>query len=61
MITDSFLAYREVHATMFANGGDKPIWMTEMSSRTTNAVCSEGAFAERNVSRTSLTIYHRRG
>jgi hypothetical protein len=45
MIPDSFLAYREVHATMLANGDDKPIWMTEMSWRTTNAVCSEGAFA----------------
>jgi hypothetical protein len=30
---------------MLANGDDKPIWMTEMSWRTTNAICSEGAFA----------------
>jgi hypothetical protein len=45
MIPDSFLAFREVHATMLANGDEKPIWMTEMSWRTTNAVCSEGAFA----------------
>jgi hypothetical protein len=45
MIDDSFLAYREVHATMLANGDSKPIWMTEMSWRTTDAVCSEGAFA----------------
>jgi hypothetical protein len=45
MIPDSFLAYREVHATMLANGDDKTIWMTEMGWRTTNAVCSEGAFA----------------
>jgi hypothetical protein len=45
MIPDSFLAYREVHATMLANGDEKPIWMTEMSWRTTNAICSEGAFA----------------
>ncbi|HEV2982116.1 MAG TPA: Ig-like domain-containing protein [Solirubrobacteraceae bacterium] len=45
MIDDSFLAYREVHATMLANGDDKPIWMTEMSWRTTTAVCSEGTFA----------------
>jgi hypothetical protein len=45
MIADSFLAYREVHATMLANGDAKPIWMTEMSWRTTDAVCSEGAFA----------------
>jgi hypothetical protein len=45
MIPDSFLAYREVHAVMPANGDDKPIWMTEMSWRTTAAVCSEGAWA----------------
>ena len=45
MIPDSFLAYREVHATMLANGDDKPIWMTETSWRTTSAVCSEGAWA----------------
>jgi hypothetical protein len=45
MIPDSFLAYREVHATMLANGDNSPIWMTEMSWRTTEATCSEGAFA----------------
>jgi hypothetical protein len=45
MIADSFLAYREVHATMLANLDDKPIWLTEMSWRTTNAICPEGAFA----------------
>ena len=45
MIPDSFLAYREVHAVMLANGDDKPIWMTELSWRTTNATCSEGAWA----------------
>ena len=45
MIPDSFLAYREVRATMLANGDDKPIWMTEMSWRTTNATCPEGAWA----------------
>ena len=45
MIPDSFLAYREVHSVMEANGDDKPIWMTEMSWRTTNAVCSEGVWA----------------
>jgi hypothetical protein len=44
MIVDSFLAYREVHATMLANGDDKPIWMTETSWRTTKATCPEGAF-----------------
>ncbi|HYM55802.1 MAG TPA: cellulase family glycosylhydrolase [Solirubrobacteraceae bacterium] len=45
MIPDSFLAYREVHATMLANGDDKPIWMTELSWRTTTATCAEGAWA----------------
>lgn len=42
---DSFLGYREIHATELANGDDKPIWMTEMSWRTTSAVCPEGAWA----------------
>jgi hypothetical protein len=42
---DSFLGYREVHATELANGDDKPIWMTELSWRTTSAECSEGMFA----------------
>ncbi len=45
LIPDSFLAYREVHAVMLANGDDKPIWMTELSWRTTEATCSEGAWA----------------
>ncbi|MBA3807997.1 MAG: cellulase family glycosylhydrolase [Solirubrobacterales bacterium] len=45
LITDSFLAYREVHSTMIAHGDDKPIWMTEMSWRTTSATCNEGAWA----------------
>jgi Cellulase (glycosyl hydrolase family 5) len=45
MIADSFLAYREVHQTMLANGDEKPIWMTETSWRTTSATCSEGAWA----------------
>ncbi len=45
LIPDSFLAYREVHAVMVANGDDKPIWMTELSWRTTSATCSEGAWA----------------
>ena len=45
LIPDSFLAYREVHAVMEANGDDKPIWMTELSWRTTSNVCSEGAWA----------------
>ena len=30
---------------MVANGDDKPIWMTELSWRTTSAVCSEGMWA----------------
>jgi hypothetical protein len=45
MIPDSFLAYREVHAVMLANGDDKPIWMTELSWRTTSAECAEGFWA----------------
>ena len=43
MIPDSFLAYREVHNVMLANGDDKPIWMTELSWRTTSAECEEGS------------------
>jgi hypothetical protein len=45
IMPDSFLAYREVHAVMLANGDDKPIWMTELSWRTTGATCGEGAWA----------------
>ena len=45
MVPDSFLAYREVHATMLANGDQGRIWITEASWRTTSAVCSEGAWA----------------
>jgi hypothetical protein len=45
MIDDSFLAYREVHAVMLANGDNRPIWMTELSWRTTGAACPEGAWA----------------
>jgi hypothetical protein len=45
MIPDSFLAYREVHAVMLANGDDKPIWMTELGWASTNATCSAGAWA----------------
>jgi len=45
MVPDSFLAYREVHAVMLANGDAKPIWMTEASWRTTEATCEEGAWA----------------
>ncbi|HEX4864901.1 MAG TPA: Ig-like domain-containing protein [Acidimicrobiales bacterium] len=45
IMPDSFLAYREVHSVMVANGDEKPIWMTEMSWRTTSATCFEGVFA----------------
>jgi hypothetical protein len=45
MVPDSFLAYREVHAVEVANGDDAPIWMTELSWRTTGATCPEGAWA----------------
>jgi len=45
ILPDSFLGYREVHAVMVANGDDKPIWMTELSWRTTSATCGEGAWA----------------
>ena len=51
LITDSFLAYREVHAVMLANGDDKPIWMTELSWRTTSATCAEGAWAGQKAGR----------
>jgi hypothetical protein len=62
MIADSFLAYREVHATMVANGDEKPIWMTEASWRTTSAVCDEGAWAgqkAKGVSEETQAIYLR--
>ncbi len=45
MVPDSFLAYREVRKVMLANGDEKPIWMTELSWRTTSAICPEGAWA----------------
>jgi len=45
MVPDSFLAYREVRQVMLANGDDKPIWMTELSWRTTSATCPEGTWA----------------
>ncbi len=45
LLVDSFLAYREVHSVMLANGDNKPIWMTELSWRTTSATCNEGAWA----------------
>jgi hypothetical protein len=66
MIADSFLAYREVHGVMIANGDDKPIWMTEMSWRSSLATCAEGAWAgkalagvgERTQSRYLRQAYH---
>jgi len=45
IVPDSFVGYREVHAVELANGDDKPIWMTELSWRTTEATCNEGAWA----------------
>lgn len=47
LMPDSFLAYREVHQVMLANGDPKPIWMTELSWRTTSAECEEGYWAGR--------------
>lgn len=47
MIPDSFLAFREVHNVMLANGDPKPIWMTELSWRTTSGECEEGYWAGR--------------
>jgi hypothetical protein len=42
----SFLGYREVHATMAANGdGAKPIYMTEFGWSTTSIACPSGPFA----------------
>jgi hypothetical protein len=41
----SFTGYREVRATMLANGDDKPIWMTELGWATTDAICSRGGRA----------------
>ena len=38
----TFLAYREVRASMLANGDDKPIWMSEIGWSTTSAVCASG-------------------
>lgn len=44
----TFLGYREVRASMLANGDDKPIWMTELGWSTTNGgptSCARGAQA----------------
>ncbi len=42
----SFLGFREVHATMEANGdGDKPIVMSELGWSATSTRCARGSFA----------------
>jgi hypothetical protein len=41
----TFLAYREVRATMLANGDDKPIWMTEFGWSAAQHTCEFGASA----------------
>jgi hypothetical protein len=40
---DSFLAYREVHASMLARGDDKPIWLTEFGWNTSSERCNPAA------------------
>ena len=39
MTRDSFLAYREVRASMLARGDDKPIWLTEFGWNTSTERC----------------------
>jgi hypothetical protein len=39
----SFTGYREIHATMVANGDPKPIWMTELGWQVTNHRCPSNA------------------
>jgi len=49
----TFLGYREVRASMLANGDDKPIWMTELGWSTTNGgptSCVRGESAGRKPS-----------
>jgi len=41
----TFLGYREVRATMLANGDDKPLWMTEFGWSTTGSACDRGMWA----------------
>lgn len=41
----TFLAYREVRASMEARGDAKPIWMTELGWSTTGLTCSRGMWA----------------
>jgi len=43
MTRDSFLAYREVRATMLARGDDKPIWLTEFGWNTSSERCNPAA------------------
>jgi hypothetical protein len=50
----SFLGYREVHATMLANGDNKPIWMTELGWNTSSAVCDMGKWAGQKAGGVSL-------
>lgn len=40
-----FLGYREVRASMLANGDDKPIYMSELGWSTTKTQCGRGAWA----------------
>jgi hypothetical protein len=42
MTKNSFLAYREVRATMLAYEDDKPIWLTEFGWNTSTAICGNG-------------------
>jgi hypothetical protein len=37
----AFTGYREVHATMLANGDDKPIWMTELGWQVAPGRCAQ--------------------
>ena len=41
----SFTGYREVRATMLANGDDKPIWMSELGWPTLTTTCARGGRA----------------
>jgi polysaccharide biosynthesis protein PslG len=43
MTRDSFLAYREVRASMLARGDDKPIWLTEFGWNTSSERCDPAA------------------
>ncbi len=43
MSRDSFLAYREVRATMLAHDDPRPIWMTEFGWTTSSRRCEPGA------------------